>query len=87
VGRTKARFFASLGFDRADWSALRRALLALAASGEAEAGERTRFGQKYIVRGTIRGPAGRTGRVLSAWIVLAGEDFPRLVTAYPGDAT
>jgi hypothetical protein len=83
VGRTKARFFAALGFTRAEWPALRRALLELAASGEATPTESTRFGQKYVVRGTLRGPAGRAAGVLSAWIVLAGEDFPRLVTAYP----
>jgi len=83
VGRAKARFFAALGFTRAEWPALRRALLELAANGEAMPAESTRFGQKYVVRGTIRGPTGRMGQVPSAWIVLAGEDFPRLVTAYP----
>jgi hypothetical protein len=31
------------------------------------------------------GPAGREANIESVWIVLAEEDYPRLVTAYPGD--
>jgi len=84
VGRTKARFFAALGFTRVAWPQLQRALLELARTGAAEHGAPSPFGQKYVVRGTIQGPAGRTGTVETAWIVLAGEDHPRLVTAYPG---
>jgi hypothetical protein len=85
VGRAKARVFAALGYARADWPALRGALLALAREGEAEPGEATAFGQKWTVRGTLRGPAGRAAPVVTAWIVLAGEEVPRLVTAYPGE--
>ena len=86
VGRSKARFFAALGFTREAWAELQRALLALAAEGQAEPGVASVFGQKYVVRGIIRGPGGRDAAVETAWIVLHGEDFPRLVTAYPGDA-
>jgi hypothetical protein len=83
VGRAKARVVAALGFTRARWPELQAALRAAAAAGEAAAGAATPFGQKYSVRATIRGPGGREGRVVTAWIVLAGEDFPRFVTAYP----
>jgi hypothetical protein len=85
VDRAKARVFAALGFTRADWPALRGAPLALARDGEAAPGAATVFGQKWTVRGTLRGPAGRSAPVVTAWIVLAGEDVPRLVTAYPGE--
>ncbi len=86
VGRGKARVFAALGFTRDRWPLLRDALLALAHGDEAEIGEATVFGQKYVVRGMIRGPGGRTGAVVTAWIVRRGEDAPRLVSAYPGEA-
>ena len=86
VGRSKARFFATLGFTRDGWPALRDALLAHARTGEAALGAASPFGQKYVVRGIIRGPGGREATVETVWIVLAGEDAPRLVTAYPGDA-
>lgn len=85
VGRAKARVFVALGFTRARWPVL-QAVLRAAAAGDADLGEATPFGQKYAVRATIRGPGGREARVLTAWIVLAGEDFPRLVTAYPEEA-
>ena len=62
------------------------ALLAVARDGDAEPGEASVFGQKYVVRGIVRGPAGRAAAVVTAWIVLRGEDVPRLVTAYPGEA-
>ena len=85
VGRSKARFFTALGFSRASWPELQWALLALAVNGEAAVGPANAFGQKYVVRGILRGPGGREAAVVTVWIVLRGEDAPRLVTAYPGD--
>jgi hypothetical protein len=37
------------------------------------------------VHGTITGPSGRAAGVVAVWIILNGEDFPRFVTAYPGE--
>ena len=85
VGRAKARIFAALGFHREAWAELRLALLAFADTDLAELGSTTAFGQKYVVRGTIQGPTGQSAAVATAWIILAGEDFPRFVTAFPGD--
>ncbi len=84
-GSSKGRFFAALGFTRAGWPLLRDALLALARGGEAEAAGAGVFGQKYVVRGIVTGPTGRTAAVVTVWIVLRGDDVPRLVTAYPGE--
>lgn len=86
VGRAKARFFGALGFTRTGWPALQRALLELALRGEATQAQQTRYGQKYEIRDTIQGPTEREAPIVTIWIVLAGEDFPRFVTAYPGDA-
>jgi hypothetical protein len=84
VGRSKARFFNALGFNREAWPALRAVLAELALTGDAEPGPVSAFGQKYLVRGTIRGPSG-IAAIETVWIVLEGEDLPRLITAYPGD--
>lgn len=81
VGRAKARFFVHLGFERTNWRVLRDQLQQLA-SADAEQAASTRFGQKYIVRGTIQGPMA-AGAIVTVWIVLHTEDFPRFVTAYP----
>jgi hypothetical protein len=83
VGSAKARFFSQLGFDESNWMVLRDELYRFA-SQEASIGAATRFGQKYVVHGTITGPSGRGAGVLAVWIILNGEDFPRFVTAYPG---
>lgn len=85
VGRAKARYFAAFGFVREDWPRLRNALLALAANGQAEMGEHSAFGQKYLVRGTIQGPSGRAAPLVTVWIVLTGDKRPRFVTAYPAE--
>jgi hypothetical protein len=84
IGHSKARFFAGLGFTRARWPALYRALLDVAVGGEATLGEPSAYGQKYEVHATIRGPAEREAYIVTVWIVLVDEDFPRLVTAFPG---
>ena len=83
VGGAKARFFAQLGFEHRNWAVLEDELLRFAQQ-EAQLGGATRFGQKYVVLGTIQGPSGRAAQVVVVWIILNGEDFPRFVTAYPG---
>lgn len=83
VGRFKAAFFAAIGFKQVEWQALVAELARLAADGEAVRAETTGYGQKYEVRGMIVSPSGRTATILSAWIVLNGETFPRFVTAHP----
>jgi hypothetical protein len=86
VGRAKARFFATFGFTRATWPVLQRALLDLAVRGDARPGQQSPHGQKYEIRDVVVGPTGREAHIVTVWIVLNGEDFPRLVTAYPGGA-
>ena len=86
VGRGKARFFLALGFSRSEWSTLQRALLSAATQSTATPLPASPYGQKYEARAIIQGPRGQPTEVVTIWIVLAGEDFPRLVTAYPGDA-
>lgn len=82
IGRYKANFFRSLGYDQAQWEVLAADLHALLIEN-AEPVETTEFGTKYEIRGHISGPNGRTGHIVSAWIILNGEDTPRFVTAYP----
>ena len=83
VGSAKARFFTQLGFEQRNWTVLQQELQQFATQ-EAQLGRAMRFGQKYVVAGTIQGPAGRGAALVVVWIVLEGENFPRFVTAYPG---
>ena len=84
VGRFKAPFFAALGYSRHQWSQLEADLRAQHLSQEAQPATTSSYGQKYEIRAILTGPAGRSAEVVSVWIILAREDLPRLVTAYPG---
>lgn len=85
VGRFKAAFFISLGFSAHDWAELEMQLRQIAWEGTAQAGEHNGYGQKYVVRGTLRGQEGKSAGVVTVWIVLNGESAPRFVTVYPED--
>lgn len=85
VGRFKAAFFIRLGYSRKDWRRLEIDILQLARSGTALESQVFSFGRKYEVNGMLRGPSGREAKVTTVWIVRSGEDYPRLVTVYPGD--
>lgn len=85
IGRFKAAFFRSVGYGAAEANLLREALLAHAREGEAELGEASAYGQRYRVRGILRGPTGRSASLVTVWIVPSVGEAPRLVTAFPGD--
>lgn len=83
VGRFKATGFAALGYTQADWERLRDDLLRHGATGEVHLAEASKFGQKYLVRGTPTGPIGRSGRFVSVWLIESEASTPRFITAYP----
>jgi uncharacterized protein DUF6883 len=83
VGRFKAPFFASLGYTRTGWRRLDEDLRGLAVSGDAEPGRNSPYGQKYEIRGTLKGPSGKSAEVLTVWIILFGGGTPQFVTAFP----
>ncbi|MEO6197806.1 MAG: DUF6883 domain-containing protein [Dehalococcoidia bacterium] len=82
-GRSKAQFFRSLGFLQEDWVALGRALEDQHLVLPAQEIERNPFGRKFAIVGPLIGPNGNIAGVKSVWIIRNGEDFPRLLTAYP----
>jgi hypothetical protein len=82
-GCHKARVFESvLGITLANREILRQAILAAAAdSDEAEALGDNGHGDIYVLRFPLQTEIGQA-TVLTAWIILPGEDFPRLTTCY-----
>lgn len=84
LGRLKAAFFFGLGYLPEDWQRLETDLRSQHLSRDATPRESTRYGQKYEIRAPLVGPSGHPAEVVSVWVVLANEDFPRFVTAYPG---
>jgi hypothetical protein len=79
----KARFFESLGFSAVAPMLLAAALRGQATSGEVVQESLSTHGTKYVVDGQLEAPDGRRRAVRTVWIIDAGQELPRLVTAYP----
>ena len=86
-GRSKALFFAVLGYSPKRWRDLEQELRRLIARNRARVHSLSTYSQKYMVRGTIRGPWGRSARIVTIWIVISSGGPPRFVTAYPASRT
>ena len=82
-GRHKARVFNSvLGLTQANAEVLHAAIRSAAASSdEAEARGDNGFGDAFNLRFVMTSSRGRA-TVMTGWIVLRNEDFPRLTTCY-----
>ena len=83
VGRFKAAFFHALGYSPEKWRQLETDLRRQHLARDVMFETQTPYGQKYLIRAIVLGPSGTSAAVVSVWIVLTGEQFPRFVTAYP----
>lgn len=83
VGRSKARFFRSIGFNETNISQLEQELLTIAQAGQLKEVIVSQHGTKYVVDGTIKAPNGSSVRLRTVWIIETGQEMPRFVTAYP----
>jgi hypothetical protein len=83
VGRSKARFFRAHGFDDTSVEVLEHELLRLARSEDVQSVTESPYGVKYSLDGVLRSPRGRYVTVRTVWIIDAGTDRPRFVTAFP----
>jgi hypothetical protein len=82
-GAGKGEFFASFGFTVTHWQLLADALLAHARTHPVSSSSRSIYGTKYRIDGAISCPDGRMPVIRSVWIIDAGAEIPRLVTAHP----
>jgi len=85
VGRFKAVFFSSLGYSSSNWEIFANDIRTLLLQNDAEKTEKSEYGQKYKITGTIRGPFQKAAHLVTIWIILKDNDNPRFITAYPGD--
>ena len=83
IGRAKARFFRRQGFREGDLRVLQQALLEVAYNGEVTERIASEYGEKYVVEGRVFSPVGEEIELRTVWIVEAGDERPRFVTAYP----
>jgi hypothetical protein len=81
-GGDKQKFWrAIMGFDSPE--AIRAAILANVTIDDLEPNEPSTYGERYQAVILIEGPSGIARYVRTGWIVLAGEDVARFVTAVP----
>ncbi len=81
-GRHKARVFAAaLGLTQDDADLLREALLFAVRESDAREAEKDDYGIRYLLDFQMAGPSG-DAMLRSSWIVLKGEDVPRLTSCY-----
>jgi len=76
--------FSRLGYHSENWEMLQtdlQAFLLLDTVFKVD----TKYGKKYETCGNITGPAGKTVPIVTAWILLNGDNFPKFITAHPGD--
>lgn len=83
VGKSKAKYFRSYGFDNENVSDLVKGLLAIAQNSPVEASKRSRYGAKYVLGGELETPNGDMIQVRTVWIIENEDDVPRFVTVYP----
>jgi hypothetical protein len=86
-GASKARFFNQFGFNPAAWETLAIALREHGQRYEVSRTRETLFGPRFEVDGELDAPDGRTPRVRTVWQLDHGEVAPRLITAYPLEAS
>jgi len=85
VGKSKARYFRSYGFNDATASDLAEKLLKIAQHAPVDSSERSPYGTKYIVDGELETSNGVMIQVRTIWIIENDTEIPRFVTAYPAE--
>jgi hypothetical protein len=82
-GKGKAQFFTHFGFSIEQWENLANALLQHAKEHEITNHIDSPHGVKYVIEGRLNSPDKRNPFVRAIWITDLGNDYARLVTAYP----
>jgi hypothetical protein len=82
-GRSKAEFFLRHGFLRESWQEFAEALRKHGAHYEVAFMRSAGDGIRYAVEGELILPDGKQCYLRTVWMIDAGEDIPRLITAFP----
>jgi|SRR5208337_1820118 len=83
VGKAKAKFLRSVGFNEANVQLLKEGLLEIAKTKDVVEVITTPHGVKYVIDGDMATPVGLVIKMRTIWIIDNGQERPRFVTAYP----
>jgi len=79
----KSRWLAQAGYHLATWSILRHDLLRQILPNDASLVERTPYGEMDEIRGTLKGPNGKTRAVCTIWMTEKTTQATKFITMYP----
>lgn len=83
-GKSKAKFFRSVGFNDSNISLLEKSLLKIArTTEEIKDMSESIHGVKYVIDGKIHTPSKKIVKVRTIWILEPNQKAPRFVTTYP----
>src|SRR3990172_2817742 len=83
IGKSKAKFFRSLGFNELNIDLLKQGLLTIAQIEDVKEAVSSTHGVKYLIDGLLQTPVGDTIMIRTIWIIDKGQTRPRFVTTYP----
>lgn len=83
VGKSKAKYLRSLGFNEANINLLKEGLLSIARSEDVNDVIPSSHGVKYVIDGTLQTPMGVIIKLRTIWAIDKDMDRPRFITAYP----
>lgn len=83
IGKSKAKFFRSLGFNEANIDLLKQGLLTIAHMDDIQEAVSSMHGVKYVIDGLLQTPDGEAVKVRTIWIIDKGQTRQRFVTTYP----
>lgn len=83
VGKAKAKFLRTFGFNEKNIDLLTQGLLKIARQEAVEETVSSFYGTKYVIDGSLKTPKEPSVNVRAVWIIETGEENPRFVTARP----
>lgn len=83
IGKSKAKYLRSVGFNETNIDLLRQKLIAIAQTENIKEAIPSSHGVKYVIDGSIKTPIGFYITMRTIWIIDKGQASPRFVTAYP----
>jgi hypothetical protein len=83
VGKSKAKFFRTLGYNTRNSGELIEGLINIARNEAVTEKKSSPYGTKYVIDGIFETPNGTRAKIRTVWIIERGEEIPRFVTAHP----
>lgn len=83
IGKSKAQYLRSVGFNETNANLLKAELIVIAQSEDVKEAISSPHGVKYIIDGPLKTPVGISVKMRTIWIIDKGHRRPRFVTAYP----